>query len=348
MASGFWILPITSAWSRSALSSGTYSQRNDGLKALPCKVFFIGAGSVLAAAFPWLLNHLLGVTNTGGENSIPPTIEISFYVGAAAFLGTVLWTVLSTEEYPPEDLEAFEKQQEEQSGFGTGLSEIWSAILEMPTTMRQLAWVQSFSWLGMYCVFLYFPPAVARNIFGAVSQSSELYSEGIEWAGICIAAYNAVCLVFSFILPKLSHFTSRQVTHCLCLICGGVGLISLWFIENPYLILFSMIGLGIAWSSLLAMPYAILVGSLPDDKTGVYMGIFNAFIVLPEILASLGFGWVMRYWFDENRMLALVSGGVAMLIAAVLVLRVQESGAKTPSRDPNSLDLPATAQAAEG
>lgn len=138
------------------------------------------------------------------------------------------------------------------------------------------------------------------------------------------------------------------MTHCLCLICGGVGLISLWFIENPYLILFSMIGLGIAWSSLLAMPYAILVGSLPDDKTGVYMGIFNAFIVLPEILASLGFGWVMRYWFDENRMLALVSGGVAMLIAAVLVLRVQESGAKTPSRDPNSLDLPATAQAAEG
>jgi maltose/moltooligosaccharide transporter len=348
-AGGLWILDTSNNVSMEPFRAfvGDLLPAERRTQGFAMQSFFIGAGSVLAAAFPWLLNHLFNVTNTGGEHSIPPTIEISFYVGAAAFLGTVLWTVLSTEEYPPEDLEAFEQQKAEQGGFGGGVAEIWSAIREMPDTMRQLAWVQSFSWLGMYCVFLYFPPAVARNVFGATSQSSELYSEGIEWAGICIAAYNAVCLVFSFILPKLSRFTSRQITHCLCLICGGIGLISLWFIENPYLILLAMVGLGIAWSSLLAMPYAILVGSLPDERTGVYMGIFNAFIVLPEILASLGFGWVMRYWFNENRMLALVSGGVAMIIAALLVLRVQESGVKRQTPE-DALDLPAATSVAEG
>lgn len=307
--------------------------------------FFIGAGSVIASAFPWLLNHLGGIANTGGENGIPPTVEISFYVGAAAFLGTVLWTVLSTEEHPPEDMEAFEQQQEEQGGLFGGLSEIGSAIREMPATMRSLAWVQFFSWLGMYCVFLYFPPAVARNIFGATNQSSPLYSEGIEWAGICIAAYNAVCLVFSFLLPRLARATSRETTHAICLTCGGIGLISLWFVENPNFVLLSMVGLGIAWSSLLAMPYAILVGALPDERTGVYMGIFNAFIVIPEILASLGFGWVMRYVFDENRLLAVVSGGFAMLIAAVLVQRVASVERADTVRE--NLDLP-NASTAEG
>lgn len=307
--------------------------------------FFIGAGSVLASAFPWLLNHLAGIGNTSGEGSIPPTVEISFYVGAAMFLGTVLWTVLTTEEHPPEDMEAFEQQKAEQSGIGGTFNEIGAAIREMPTTMRQLAWVQFFSWLGMYCVFLYFPPAVARNIFEASDRSSALYSEGIEWAGICIAAYNAVCLVFSFILPSLARRTSRETTHAFCLTCGGLGLISLWFIDNPYLILLPMVGLGIAWSSLLAMPYAILVGSLPDERTGVYMGIFNAFIVIPEILASLGFGWIMRYVFNENRLLAVVSGGFAMLVAALLVQRVQESGAVKPSQD--QLELPNAASPAE-
>lgn len=349
MAAGcLWILDTSNNISMEPFRAfvGDLLPDNQRTQGFAMQSFFIGAGSVLASALPWMFHNWADVASTGGENAIPPTVELSFYIGAAAFFGTVLWTVLGSEEYPPEDMEAFQRQKEEKGGVMGGLKEIGSAIREMPITMRKLAWVQFFSWLGMYCVFLYFPPAVARNIFGASEQSSVLYSEGIEWAGICIAVYNAVCLVFSFVLPRLARRTSRKITHAFCLICGGTGLISLWFIDNPYLILVSMVGLGIAWSSLLAMPYAILVGSLPEDRTGVYMGIFNAFIVLPEILASLGFGWIMRYVFDENRLLAVVSGGIAMLIAALLVQRVQESEETTTSED--EIQMPEAASAAEG
>lgn len=297
-------------------------------KGFAMQSLFIGLGSVLAAALPWVLSNIFDLSAGEDGRGVPLAVRLSFYIGAACFLGTVLWTVLTTEERPPRDMEAFKAQQERRLGVGATLREIYVAFRQMPPTMRQLAWVQGFSWLGMYCMFLYFPPAIAHNLFGAVDESSVLYSRGIEWAGLCIAAYNAVCFGASFFLPKLAAATNRPMAHALCLACGGFGLISLWFVPSPRWALLPMLGVGVAWSSILSLPYAMLVGSLPAKKGGIYMGIFNMFIVLPEIVISLGLGWIMAHLLDNNRLLAVVLGGVCLLIAVPLTLRVKEVAAQ--------------------
>ncbi|TVP65779.1 MAG: MFS transporter [Leptolyngbya sp. LCM1.Bin17] len=304
---------------------------NQRTKGFAMQSLLIGLGSVIAAILPWLLTHWFKLGDLTGQGEIPLTIKLSFYSGAAVFLGTVLWTVLSTDEKPPKDMAAFERQQARRLGVGATLREIADAIRHMPPTMRQLAWVQGFSWLGMYCMFLYFPPAVAHNIFGAYNESAPLYAEGIEWAGVCIAMYNAVCFVVSLGLPHVARRLSRQVTHALCLIAGGVGLMSLQLVHDRYTLLISMVGVGCAWASMLAMPYAMLVGSLPAKKGGIYMGIFNAFIVLPEIVASLGLGWMMQHWLNDDRLLAVVLGGGSMVLGAIATLRVQEGSSPVPS-----------------
>ncbi|MGD1860458.1 MAG: MFS transporter [Leptolyngbyaceae cyanobacterium] len=293
-------------------------------KGFAMQSLFIGLGSVLAAALPWLLTNVFNLSEVGSGNGIPQVVKLSFYIGAACFLGTVLWTVLTTEERPPRDMAAFREQQERRLGVIATVREVYVAFRQMPATMRQLAWVQGFSWLGMYCVFLYFPPAIAHNLFGATDESSALYSQGIEWAGLCIAAYNAVCFGASFLLPRLALATNRAIAHALCLACGGLGLISLWFVPSPRWVLLPMLGLGIAWSSILSLPYAMLVGALPAKKGGIYMGIFNMFIVLPEIFVSLGLGWIMHNLLDNNRLLAVVLGGGALLMAIPFTLRVKE------------------------
>ncbi|MGB3135650.1 MAG: MFS transporter, partial [Nodosilinea sp.] len=293
-------------------------------KGFTMQSLFIGLGSVLAAALPWVLSNVFGVQGSEA-NDVPLAVKISFYVGAAFFLGTVLWTVFTTEERPPRDMDAFREQQERRLGISATAREIITSFRQMPATMRQLAWVQASSWLGMYCVFLYFPTAVAHNLFGASDETSVLYSQGIEWAGICIAAYNVVCFGMSFLLPRLVAATSRPVAHALCLACGGLGLISLWFVPSPRWALLPMIGLGVAWSSILSLPYAMLAGALPARKGGIYMGLFNMFIVLPEIIISLGMGWTMDNLLDNNRLLAVVLGGVCFLIAVPLTLRVKEA-----------------------
>src|SRR5206468_4211966 len=170
------------------------------------------------------------------------------------------------------------------------------------------------TWFGLFCMWLYFPVAVAHNVFGAPDESSPLYQSGVEWGGICFATYSAVCFVFSFALPGLAAALGRRTTHSLCLLCGAAGLLSVALIHDRYLLLLSMTGVGVAWASILSMPYAILAGALPPARTGVYMGIFNFFIVIPEILASLGFGWVMAHLLGNNRLAAVVAGGLFLAL----------------------------------
>jgi maltose/moltooligosaccharide transporter len=209
--------------------------------------------------------------------------------------------------------------------------------------MRQLAWVQICTWLALFCMWLYFPVAIARNVFGAPDTSSPLYSAGVEWAGVCFGTYSLVCFGFSFVLPTLARRWGRKTTHSLCLIAGGLGLLSVAIVHDKYLLLLSMTGVGIAWASTLSMPYAILAGSLPHEKTGVYMGIFNFFIVIPEITASLLFGWVMGHLLNNNRLSAVVAGGFFFLVAAVLTQRVEDL---YDARQPSS-SLPGNAVAAK-
>jgi maltose/moltooligosaccharide transporter len=201
----------------------------------------------------------------------------------------------------------------------------------MPATMRQLALVQVCTWFGLFCMWLYFPVAVARNVFGAPSESSPLYREGVEWGGVCFAAYSAVCFAFSFVLPRLARRLGRKATHSACLLAGAAGLFSVVVIHSRLPLLLSMTGVGLAWASILSMPYAILSGSLPPAKTGVYMGIFNFFIVIPEIVASLGFGWVMAHLLDNNRLAAVVAGGIFLVLAAFLTGRVEDVAAPETS-----------------
>jgi maltose/moltooligosaccharide transporter len=289
---------------------------------------FIGLGAVVASALPWMMTHWFGVSATAGAvHTIPATVRYSFYIGAVAFLSAVLWTIFTTKEYPPEDMAAFERMKQEKTGLGAGAAEIVHCIREMPSTMRKLAWVQIFTWLGLFCMWLYFGVAIARSVFGAPDERSPLYTEGVAWGGVCFAMYSAVTFVFSFWLPSLARKVGAVRAHIGCLLAGALGLLSVGVFHDKYLLLLSMIGVGIAWASTLSMPYAILSGAIPAAKTGTYMGIFNFFIVIPEITASLVFGWVMNHLLGNNRLAAVVSGGFFLILAALLMLRLRESHA---------------------
>jgi len=297
---------------------------------------FIGLGAVIASALPWMLTNWFHLGKGAAGHAIPLTVRLSFYLGAAVFFGAVLWTIVTSKEYPPDDLEAFRRMKSEKRSLTTNAREILDTIARMPKTMRQLAPVQILTWLGLFCMWLYFPVAVARNVFGAPDTTSPLYSAGVEWGGICFGIYSAVCFAFSFFLPPMARAFGRKHTHSLCLIAGGLGLISVAFIHDKYVLLLTMVGVGIAWASTLAMPYSVLAGSLPKEKTGVYMGIFNFFIVTPEIIASLFFGWVMNHLLGNNRLTAVVAGGCFMLVAALMMQRVFDPGEQQQQRQEKS------------
>ena len=295
---------------------------------------FIGLGAVVASALPWMMTHWFGVSGETAAHTIPATVRYSFYLGAVAFFSAVLWTILTTKEYPPEDMAAFERMKSERTGLGANVSEIITCIREMPETMKKLAWVQICTWMGLFCMWLYFGVAIARSVFGAPDERSPLYTEGIAWGGICFAMYSAVTFVFSFWLPALAKKLGAARAHMVCLLAGALGLLSVGVFHDKYLLLLSMIGVGIAWASTLSMPYAILAGSIPAEKTGTYMGIFNFFIVIPEITASLVFGWVMNNLLGNNRLAAVVAGGFFLILAALLMMRVRESHAVVPAGVP--------------
>ena len=226
---------------------------------------FIGLGAVVASALPWLLTNFFHLHADTSGHAIPLTVRLSFYIGAAAFFGAVLWTILTTPEYPPADLTAFRQKKSEHRGIGSHAEEIFEAIRDMPLTMRQLAPVQLLTWLGLFCMWLYFPVAVARNVFGAADQTAPAYTRGVEWAGMCFGMYSLVCFVFSFFLPALAkRLAGSTRTACAC--CAArLGLLSVAVIHDKNLLLLSMVGVGIAWASTLSMPYSVLAGSLPAD-----------------------------------------------------------------------------------
>src|SRR4030095_9514813 len=274
------------------------------------QALFIGLGAVIASMLPWLVYNLFPVDSDGGtvSTSIPFAVTLAFYAGAAVFLAAVLWTIVTTREHPPEDMEAFKRMKAEKAGLGAAASEIIHDVLAMPQTMRRLASVQIFTCLALFCMWLYSGVAVARNIFGG-TPGTPAYAQGIAWGGNCFAMYSAVCFAFSFVLPAVAERLGRRLTHGLCLVMGAVGLVSVAFISSKYVLLLSMVGVGVAWASVLSMPYSILTGALPSEKTGIYMGIFNFFIVIPEILAALVFGKIMEKILTEESVLVQLVGG---------------------------------------
>ncbi|MEK6551946.1 MAG: MFS transporter, partial [Bacteroidota bacterium] len=245
--------------------------------------FFIGTGAIIASVLPYIFTNWLGISNTAPAGQIPPSVRYSFYIGAFAFISAVGWTVFRTKEYPPENIEQFEHNKLQSKGLLKGVAEIFKSFVGMPKTMIQLALVQFFSWFALFAMWIYTTPAVTHHIYGATDTSSELFNEGANWVGVLFAIYNGFAALTAFLLPRIAKRSSRKTVHMISLICGGIGLASFYVIKDPNLLLISELGIGLAWSSILAMPYAILAGSIPSEKMGVYMGIFNFFIVIPQI-----------------------------------------------------------------
>ena len=427
--------------------------------------FFIGTGAVVASALPYILTNWVGLSNTAPEGAIPPSVQWSFYIGAAVFLLAVVWTVVLSKEYSPEKLEAMEADMEDSAeadpaategaplpdlparrlkrapvliGLGVGLSAlvyatgldkelyvlaggvIAFALLEllaawqeragstgglvtvlrdfslMPKTMKQLAAVQFFSWFALFAMWIYATPAVTSHLYDMrlddsdVSQllaesaqavesegegaariqeilqgyaadlnggaeaatasmrvvkyflneerasglSTELedrlrtiqknYNDGADWVGIAFAVYNGFAAAVAFLLPVLAKRISRRGAHAVSLVVGGLSLASIYILPGPGWLLLPMLGVGLAWASILALPYAMLAGALPSKKMGLYMGIFNFFIVLPQILAATILGFLTERFFGGEAVLALVLGGGAWILAALLTLRVDD------------------------
>lgn len=278
----------------------------------------IGLGGCIASALPWMMTNWFHFKNTAASGMIPENVKWSFYIGAFFFFFAVLYTVLTSKEYPPVDLTPQEQAEESHKGLGGGFREITHSIITMPRRMKALALVQFFTWPGLFLMWFYYATAVARNVFGATSETEAIYSEGTSFAGLTLAYYNVITFLFSFVLPSIAGRLGRKLTHSLCLVCGAIGLISVAFVSDKNMLFVCMTGVGIAWASILSMPYAMLSGVLPENKIGVYMGIFNFFIVLPEIMASLGFGWIMKHVLHNDRLLAVQIGGVLMLLAALI------------------------------
>ncbi len=348
--------------------------------------FFIGIGALVASFLPWIFANWLAIPNTAPEGVIPPSVKYSFYIGAAMYFITVMWTVFTTKEYPPEEDEdhdepAMSSDDEPMfankfnrigftylligvvfSGFvailgidqqlhvlGGGLilfglvhfigssltksGRTRSALVHivkdfntMPKTMVQLAIVQFFTWFALFSMWIYTTSAVTSHIYGTTDTTSLLYNQGADMVSNLFGGYNGIAALAAIMLPWVARKTSRKVTHMIALVIGGVGLISIYFISNPSMLWLSMVGVGIAWASILSMPYAILSGSIPAEKMGYYMGVFNFFIVIPQILAASVLGFILTSLFGGQTILILVLGGVSMILSGILCLRVDDKG----------------------
>jgi len=278
----------------------------------------IGLGGSIASALPWIFNNIFDVKNIAAEGKIADNVKYSFYVGAFFFLSAVLYTVFTTKEYPPSDLAFRDKVQESQKGFGGGAREILNALVNMPKRMRIISLIQFFTWPGLFLMWFYYSLSVAYHVFGAKGTTDPAFGEGKDFAGLTLSFYSVITFGFAFVLPFIANKLGRKLTHTICLLAGALGLISVSFITNKYLLYGSMTGVGIAWASILSMPYAMLSGVLPKDKVGIYMGIFNFFIVLPEIIAAVGYPWLMKHVLHDNMLAAVESGGALMILAAII------------------------------
>jgi maltose/moltooligosaccharide transporter len=289
------------------------------------QTFFIGWGAVIASLLPTIFADYLGVSNVPVNGAIPDTVRYAFYAGGAIYMFAVMWTVLTARELPPSDMAAFRAEQQRNQGLGRALTEIFSGFGKMPKTMVQLAAVQFFTWIGLFALWIYTTNAIGENVYGTTDAQSAAFQQAGNHVGVMFAVYSGVSALAAFMLPVFARHTSRKVVHMTCLAIGGASLISLFAVHDPVMAFVPMIGVGIAWASILTMPYAILAGALPANRMGYYMGVFNFFIVIPQIVSGLLLGFMTKQVFDGHAVKTLMLGGVCMLIAAVLTLTVQDN-----------------------
>ena len=288
----------------------------------------IGFGAVIGSWLPYALTNWFGVSNATSEGVVPQNLIWSFIIGAIILIVSILITVTTTKEYSPEELANFDneplatKEEQEKSS----LMDIFEDFKKMPTTMRQLSWVQFFSWFGLFGMWVFATPAIAQHIYGLphTDSTSTTYQDAGDWVGILFGIYNLISAFYAFALPYIAKKIGRKQTHAFSLIIGGLGLLSIYIMPDENWLILSMIGVGIAWASILAMPYAILAGSISAKKMGVYMGIFNFFIVMPQIINALIGGPLVKYAYGNQAIFAIVISGISFLTAAALVYKVKD------------------------
>lgn len=358
--------------------AGDMTPDDQRAQAFAVQTWFIGAGAVLGSLAPALFNWL-GIANVAAAGTIPPSVRYSFYLGAAAIVLAVGWTVFRVREYSPQEMAAFdggpshhEVQHEPliypRTGplwivggiallalvaafeldrqlyvlggalctFGTmqvgvrltqakgALAHIVSDLAQMPPQMKQLAFAQFFTWIGFFIVWIYTTPVVTAQAFGATDTASAAYNEGADWVGVMFAFYNVVAAVAAFALPMLARRIGNAGTHAVGLLCGAAGFVGLLTIRDPHLLLLPMVGMGIAWASVLSMPYVILTRVLPPRKFGIYIGIFNFFVVIPQLVVATLMGGVMRSFFPGEPRWTMLVAALMMAAAAAAMLRVRE------------------------
>lgn len=299
------------------------SQRTLGFS---IQTFLIGLGAVAGSFLPeFLANH--GLSLATGKNQVADNIKYSFYIGAAVFMAAILITVLFTKEYSPQQYDKYHGKQEAHTH--SGLLEILKDFERMPKTMKQLGLVQFFSWFALFSMWVFTTDAVATHIYGLTGDYSKSiqYNEAGNKVSSAFGVYNGIAMFYALLLPVIAGFIGRKATHAFSLFAGGLGLISIYFIKDPDLLKYSMIGVGLAWASILAMPYVILSGSIPPGKLGIYMGIFNFFITLPQIVNGLFGGSIVKHVYNDQPIYAILLAGIFMLLAAVSVIFVYDAGA---------------------
>jgi maltose/moltooligosaccharide transporter len=286
----------------------------------------IGIGAVVGSWLPYVFAEWFHVSKTAPKGIVPDNLLFSFYVGAAVLIGCILWTVISTKEYPPEEFASFHEEDAKEDKSKSGLTQIFSDLANMPKTMKQLGVVQFFSWFALFSMWVFTTPAVADHVYHikAGDTTSTEYNDAANWVNVIFGVYNLVSAIYALLLPRIVRKSSRKATHAFSLVMGGIGLISIYFIQNPTLLLLSMVGVGLAWGSILAMPYAILSSSIPVKKIGVYMGIFNFFITGPQIVNGIFGGPIVKYLFHDQSIYALVMAGFFMFMGAIAVMFVQD------------------------
>jgi maltose/moltooligosaccharide transporter len=288
------------------------------------QTFLIGIGAVAGSWLPYILANYLGLGSVAPAGQIPENVTYSFYVGGFVFMAAIIWTILTTKEYSPQERSnmGFEVEKSTDS-----LSSLFRYIREMPFTMRQLGLVQFFSWFALFSMWVFSTPAIAHHVYGLPLEDhqSATFQKAGNWIGIIFGVYNGVSAIYAMFLPRISAKLGNKKTHAISLLAGGLGLISIYFIKDPMYLVVSMVGVGMAWASILAMPYAILAGSIPMAKMGVYMGIFNFFITVPQIVNGIIGGSIVKYFYGGDAIYAIVMAGVFFLAAAVAALRIKES-----------------------
>ncbi|MFT3753045.1 MAG: MFS transporter [Paludibacter sp.] len=276
------------------------------------QTLLIGIGAVLGSWLPYMLGNWFGISKDAGVNGIvPDNVAYSFYIGAFVLISSILWTVFTTTEYPPEKLEE-EKPQEENKKFF------------IPPVMLQLLLVQFFSWFALFSMWVYTTPAVALRFFGTADPNSHAFQEAGNWVGILFGIYNGVSAILALLLPVLAKKFSKKVTHAIALFAGGLSLLSFLVFKNSDWLILPMIGIGIAWASILAMPYAMLANSIPPKKMGMYMGLFNMSITIPQIISGIFTGLILKYLFSDNPVLCIVMAGFSLVIGGILSFFIKE------------------------